>query len=101
MSTFNKEHYNSGDGMMTAVWGPPMWHTLHTISFNYPVKPSKEQKENYYQYFKSLENILPCKYCRDNYKENLKKLKFGKNSFKDRDTLSKFVYKLHEMVNKI
>jgi len=100
MSTFNKEHYNSGDGMMTAVWGPPMWHTLHTISFNYPVKPSKEQKENYYQYFKSLENILPCKYCRDNYKENLKKLKFGKNSFKDRDTLSKFVYKLHEMVNK-
>lgn len=100
MSTFNKEHYNSGDGMLTAVWGPPMWHTLHTISFNYPVKPSKEQKEHYYQYFKTLEHILPCKYCRENYKENLKKLKFGKKYFKDRDTLSKFVYKLHETINK-
>ena len=100
MSVFNKEHYNSGDGMMTSVWGPPMWHTLHTISFNYPVKPSKEEKDNYYNYFKSLEHVLPCRYCRENYKDNLKVLKFGKKHFKDRDSLSKFVYRLHEMVNK-
>jgi hypothetical protein len=100
MTVFNKEHYNSGDGMLTAVWGPPMWHTLHTISFNYPIKPTKEQKENYYLYFKTLEHILPCRYCRENYKENLKKLKFGKKYFKDRDSLSRFVYTLHEMVNK-
>jgi len=100
MSVFNKEHYNSGDGMLTAVWGPPMWHSLHTISFNYPVNPSKEQKDNYYQYFKSLEHVLPCRYCRENYKENLKTLKFSKTHFKDRDSLSRFVYKLHEMVNK-
>ena len=45
MSVFNKNHYNSGDGMLTYIWGPPMWHTLHTISFNYPVKPTKEQIE--------------------------------------------------------
>jgi hypothetical protein len=38
--------------------------------------------------------------CRDNYKENLKKLKYGKKHFKNRDTLSKFVYNLHEMINK-
>ena len=42
---FSNEDCNSGDGMLTSVWGPPMWHTLHTISFNYPVKPTKEQKE--------------------------------------------------------
>ena len=100
MTIFNKEHYNSGDGMLTAVWGPPLWHSLHTISFNYPVKPTKEDKENYYNYFKSLEHVLPCRYCRENYQENLKKLKFGKKYFKDRETLSKFVYNLHEMVNK-
>jgi hypothetical protein len=29
---------------MTSVWGSPMWHVLHTISFNYPIKPTKEQK---------------------------------------------------------
>ena len=100
MSVFTKDDYNSGDGMLTAIWGPPMWHTLHTISFNFPIKPSKEQKENYYQYFLTLQHILPCKYCRDNYKENLKKLKYGKKHFKNRDTLSKFVYNLHEMINK-
>ena len=37
--------YNSKDGMLTSVWGPSMWHVLHTISFNYPVKPSNEQKK--------------------------------------------------------
>ena len=100
MSVFNKNHYNSGDGMLTYIWGPPMWHTLHKISFNYPVKPTKEQIENYYDYFDSLKFILPCRYCRENYVENQKKLKFGKKTFKNRDSLSRFVYDLHEMVNK-
>lgn len=34
---FSESDYESGDGMITAVWGPPLWHVLHTISFNYPV----------------------------------------------------------------
>ena len=100
MSIFNKEHFNSGDGMLTSVWGPPLWHTLHTISFNYPIKPTQEQKDNYFNYFKSLEHVLPCRFCRDNYKDNLKNLKFNKKHFKNRETLSKFVYNLHEQVNK-
>lgn len=100
MSVFKKEHFDSGDGMLTLIWGPPLWHTLHTISFNYPVKPNKDDKDNYYVFFKSLENILPCRYCRDNYKENLKKLKFGRKDFKNRESLSKFVFKLHETINK-
>ena len=99
MSAFNKNHYNSGDGMLTSVWGPPMWHTLHTISFNYPVNPTSEQKENYYNYFVSLKHILPCRYCRENYVENMKKLKFLKKTMKNRESLSRYVYELHEMIN--
>jgi hypothetical protein len=98
---FKKEDYNSPDGMLTSVWGPPMWHMLHTISFNYPIKPTKEDKENYYNYFKSLIYILPCKYCRDNLKNNYKKIGLTKSKFKNRDTLSRFVYSLHEEVNKM
>lgn len=98
---FTKDDYNSPDGMLTSVWGPPMWHSLHTISFNYPVKPSKEDKENYYNYFKNLRFVLPCKYCRDNLVNNYKRLKFGKSKFKDRNTLSRFVYDLHEEINKM
>lgn len=97
---FTKEDYNSNDGMLTYVWGPPLWHTLHTISFNYPVKPTDKQKEDYMNYFKSLGKVLPCKYCRDNYKENLKKIPLKKSVFKNRDSLSRWVYNLHELVNK-
>ena len=43
---FNKDDYNSSDGMLTYVWGPSMWHTLHTISFNYPVKPDMKTENN-------------------------------------------------------
>jgi hypothetical protein len=98
---FTKNDYNSGDGMLTSVWGPPMWHTLHTISFNYPVKPTKEDITNYFNYFNNIKHILPCRYCRDNLKKNLKKLPLTKAVFKNRDTLSKWVYLLHEEVNKM
>ena len=30
---YSEKEFNSGDGMLTAVWGPSLWHTLHTISF--------------------------------------------------------------------
>lgn len=98
--TFTKDDYKSSDGMLTSIWGPPMWHSLHTMSFNYPIKPTKEDKINYYNYFVALQNVLPCKYCRDNLKDNYKKLPLKKSVFKNRDTLSRFVYDLHELVNK-
>ena len=44
---YTKKHFSSGDGMLTSVWGPSMWHYLHTMSFNYPVNPTKEDKKNY------------------------------------------------------
>ena len=31
---FTKKNYASGDGMLTSVWGPSLWHYLHTMSFN-------------------------------------------------------------------
>ena len=96
---FSNEDYLSADGMLTSVWGPSMWHFLHTMSFNYPVKPTKEQKEDYYNYLLSLQKVLPCKYCRDNYKGNLKKAKFSRRVLRNRDTFSKFIYNLHEEVN--
>ena len=78
---FSKTDYNSGDGMLTSIWGPSMWHFLHTISFNYPVNPSNEEKQHYYDYLMSLQNILPCKYCRDNYTKNMKNARFSVNVF--------------------
>ena len=44
---FSKEDYESDSGMLTSVWGPSMWHTLHVISFNYPIYPNKKHKKDH------------------------------------------------------
>lgn len=98
---FSDEDYSSNDGMITSIWGPPMWHVLHTISFNYPVNPTAEQKKHYYKFYSNLKNILPCFYCRENLKNNLTKMPLTKKVFKNRDSLSRYVYELHEMINQM
>ena len=96
---FTEIDYNSNDGMVTYIWGPPFWHVLHTISFNYPIKPTKENKDNYLEYFTSLKNILPCGNCRKNYEQNLKILPITQKVLKNRDSLSLWLYNMHELVN--
>ena len=96
---FSENDYLSGDGMMTSVWGPPMWHVLHTISFNYPIQPTEKQKKHYYNFYKNLKNILPCKYCRDNLTKNLSNHPITMAAFKNRESLSRWVYELHEIIN--
>lgn len=99
--TFSNKDFNSSDGMLTSIWGPSMWHTLHAISFNYPVKPTNKEKKKYLIFFNSIGNILPCKYCRDNLKNNLKCNPLSINTMKDRKSLSLWLYKLHETINKM
>ncbi len=98
---FSEKDYNSNDGMVTNVWGPSLWHVLHTISFNYPVKPTEEQKQQYKDFVLSLGNVLPCGACRKNYKENLKSVKLTKQSLKNRKEFSKWVYNLHNHINEM
>ena len=98
---FNKKHYNSGDGMLTSVWGPSMWHYMHTMSFNYPVKPTKEQKIKYREFILNLQYTLPCKYCRINLKNNFKIHPLTMGCMKSRDSFSRYIYRLHEIVNKM
>lgn len=98
---FSKEDYNSNDGMLTTVWGPSQWHVLHTMSFNYPVTPTTKDKRNYRNYILSLQNVLPCGKCRDNLRKNFKKLPLMIKHMKSRHTFSKYIYDLHELVNKM
>ena len=99
INMFNSEDLNSNNGMLTSVWGPSMWFNLHIISFNYPVQPTKEQKKDYFNFFKNIGKILPCSYCRINYKKNIKKVKLSMETMKNRKTLSMWLYKLHNEIN--
>ena len=98
---YRKKDYDSDSGMLTTVWGPSMWHFLHTMSFNYPVKPTTNDKRRYKEFMKSLVYILPCKYCRINLKKNYKCLPINNKVMKNRNTFSKYVYNLHEHINKM
>ena len=96
---FKRGDFYSGDGFLTTVWGPAQWHMLHTISFNYPVNPTLEQKKQYMSYVLSLRNVLPCGACRKNLSNNLKKYPLQMKHMKNRDTFSRYIYSLHEVVN--
>ena len=98
---FQLNDFQSGDGMLTSVWGPSLWHSLHTISFNYPNHPSVMDKINYRKFILQLKYVLPCKYCRINFRENLKCLPLKMKHMKSRATFSKYVYDLHELINKM
>jgi len=99
--TFKKKEFNSGDGMVTSIWGPSYWHILHTMSFNYPVNPTCEDKKNHRNMIINLKNILPCKYCRINLVKNFKILPLRACDLKNRESFSRYVYDLHELVNKM
>ena len=99
--TFNKKDYNSGDGMLTNVWGPGLWHYLHVISFNYPNEPTILQKIKYKQILLNLQYTLPCKYCRINLKNNFKKFPLNNIIFENRNSFSRYIYNLHELINKM
>lgn len=98
---FSEKDFLSGDGFMVSTWGPTQWHFLHTMSFNYPVNPTAKDKKHYRDYIYNLRNVLPCKYCRINLANNLKKKPIQMCDMKNRETFSRYVYELHELVNKM
>ena len=98
---FKKHNFSSSDGMVTKIWGPIMWTALHTISFNYPVNPTNEDKRHYKEFIYSLQYVLPCKYCRINLTKNFVKKPLLMCHMKNRETFSRYIYDLHELVNKM
>ena len=97
---FSKKDFSDGDGMLVSIWGPALWHSLHTMSFNYPVKPTLNDKTNYRRFMMNLVNVLPCRHCRENLKKNYKAFPLSMGCMKDRNQFSRYVYRLHERINK-
>lgn len=79
-------------------WGPGGWIFLHTMTFNYPDKPTKEDKKKYTNFFNMLGGMLPCKYCRDSYNIYLKHVPIDK-FIDSREGLTYWLYYIHNLVN--
>ena len=93
--------FTSDSGMLTSVWGPALWHTLHTISFNYPAQPDAETQRRYRRFLRGMRHVLPCRHCRENYRNNAKAAGYGDAVFASRDAFSRFIFRLHNHVNRM
>jgi len=80
------------------IWGPHLWFSLHTISFNYPLKPTKEDKLNYKNFFNSLREVIPCSVCKKNYIRHLKEHPID-NYLSCRKNIIYWLIDLHNLVN--
>ncbi len=88
---FSEKDFNSGDGMLTSVWGPSMWHYLHTMSFNYPHKPTCDDKRHYHNFILNLQNVLPCGKCRKNLKKKFEKITITMEIY----AISRYFFKIY------
>lgn len=102
MPNCNIDHTDyKNNGLITKIWGGPGWTFNHSVTFGYPLKPTDEDKIKYKNYFISLGDVLPCKYCRDSYQ---KFISTGDTALTDdvlenRESLTKWFYRVHEAVN--
>jgi hypothetical protein len=69
------------------------------MSFNYPVEPTPAQQEQYRTFVLQLQHVLPCGKCRNNLESNLANHPLTMDHMASRDTFSRYIYELHEVVN--
>lgn len=81
----------------TEFFGPNLWKVMHAVSFTYPKTPTDEEAQQYKDFFHSLGDVIPCPGCRVHYKKYLEEHPIR---LKDSDALSRWVYDLHDTVNK-
>ena len=94
--------FNINNGLMTKIWGPHAWFFINSSAFGYPVNPTPEQKKEYKNFFIYLGFVLPCGFCRQSYQFFIKdgETEITDDIFENRETLTKWVFKLHNRVNK-
>jgi hypothetical protein len=80
------------------IWGPSTWFFLHTITLNYPNKPSQVDKLNYKKFFYSLKNIIPCTPCKHNYNIHITNLPID-NFLNNKNNLIKWLIHIHNKTN--
>ena len=101
MSEVTYVHDNSKNGLNPKAWGKYFWKEIHFTTFGYPINPTDEDKEHYKNYFIYKGYILPCVFCRKSYQEFIKSdpTKID-NYLENRESLTRWGYLMHELVNK-
>ena len=94
--------HNDDGNMMTKIWGCGMWTALHSITFCYPKNPSDADRKTYKSFFELIGEVLPCDLCKKSYRQFIQDglTKLDDKALYDRDSLTKWLYYVHEAINK-
>ena len=57
-----------------STWGPSLWRAIHFVALGYPSAPSEADARTYGAFFRSLDAVIPCGTCADNYRRHLREL---------------------------
>jgi len=82
-----------------SVWGPHGWRFLHYVSLGAPDQLNESEANQYRNFYESLQYILPCKSCAQNYAKNIIEHPI-ENHLKTRDDLVRWVIDIHNRVNR-
>jgi len=85
--------------MNPEVWGPSAWTFLHSVTLAYPDNPSDTDKSDYENFFNTLQPILPCAKCSQNYMRHLQEDPIT-NNLDNKNSLVKWLINVHNKVNK-
>jgi len=83
--------------MLTQIWGPDLWHIIHTVAKSFPRHPTIRDKNIAYQLVKYIALIVPCKNCQKHYITNFTKTKPELDSG---PSFFRWTVKMHNYVNK-
>ena len=80
------------------IWGPGAWLFIHSITLNYPEKPSINEQMHMKNFIYSLSYLLPCEVCKYHYSKKIHKLNIN-NIVKNKSDLINMFINIHNEVN--
>lgn len=86
---------------MTAVWGPPGWMTLHSVSSLYPETPTVTEQQLMRSWLDMFRDTITCHYCRSHFAEMLETYRSKIPSMlNSRQEFMAFAFRAHNTVNR-
>lgn len=82
------------------IWGAAGWKFLHAITLAYPENPSYKVKESCRNLFFSLQDLLPCSICQDNYKNHTINIPLTDKTLSSRNNLVMWLLKIRNETRK-
>lgn len=81
------------------IWGPKAWFFLESCILSYPDNPTREDMNNFKNFFNSLIYILPCEKCRNNLLKHYNKYPITDNILENKDYLLKWFLEIHSLAS--